>query len=439
MSPYNPFQYSNPVSPEDFIGRDSQVRDIVGRIDNRGESTAIIGPFRCGKTSILQYISDSKLQTTLYSHLEQLIFSYLDIGALSAECDRAQFWERVLKPLQEYIITTSDIPASLSKTYQTCQEKAFDNYELEKLITQLKEAEMRLVLLLDGFDVLIHHPILKDKTEFFGGLRSLASRSKGALALVITGNTPLSDLNKETEHFNRTGSPYFNFMDEVILGPLPEKAINQILSPGDNHFTNNDCLFLTEISVRHPYLLQVAAAILWNIYEEDKGGEPTQLQQRAVEEFYHKVINQLNHTWTSWTLEKLTVFTSVALMQMDSSSIRLSTPNRQRLDRNELISNIMHLKQDRDDLEKYGFLEKDESIQGGWRVQGVFLPFIAAKLEQDFSYGGLDNTSLDKWLEKQVNLDLTKDETNGLVTNIVKIFIEIFKEIITGESDILPF
>jgi hypothetical protein len=383
MSRYNPFQYSNPVSPDDFVGRTRELRDVVGRIDNRGESTAITGPFRCGKTSMLQYISDPKVRATLYNEPDKLIFSYLNIGALSSECDPAQFWGRALKPLQERI-TADDTPASLSKAYQICHEKAFDNYELEKLFAQFKQVQWRLVLLLDEFDALLHHPSLKDKTEFFGGLRSLASLSKGALVVVITGNLSLSQLNQETQHFNPTGSPYFNIMDEVILGPLPEKAIDKILSQGDKHFTENDRHFLTEIAGGHPYLLQIAASILWDIYEYGDKEEPTKLQQRVEQELYLKVRETLNKIWQSWSPSMQNLFTSITLSHLEK--LKVVFPKRY-VDLESIMSQMFDVKEELNELERYGFLKKDESIRGGWGVYpSVFLLFIINhKLEPEYS------------------------------------------------------
>ena len=53
----NPFFCGNPVPPDQFIGRRREVHRIAGRIANRGQSTAIVGEPRSGKTSLLLYLS----------------------------------------------------------------------------------------------------------------------------------------------------------------------------------------------------------------------------------------------------------------------------------------------------------------------------------------------------------------------------------------------
>jgi len=48
----NPFFYGNPVSPDQFLNRRRELRRIVGRIANQGQSSAIVGEPRGGKTPL---------------------------------------------------------------------------------------------------------------------------------------------------------------------------------------------------------------------------------------------------------------------------------------------------------------------------------------------------------------------------------------------------
>lgn len=52
----NPFYYGNPIPSEQFFNRRSQLRRITSRIVNQGQSTAIVGEPRSGKTSLLLYL-----------------------------------------------------------------------------------------------------------------------------------------------------------------------------------------------------------------------------------------------------------------------------------------------------------------------------------------------------------------------------------------------
>ena len=210
-----PFISGNPVSNPHFTNRKKEVRRIVGRILNHGQSSAIVGEPRSGKTSLLQYLSAPENTEALYGEeKENLIFSYIDSLALGRQFTPAEFWEHVLEPVKKAMgMKTSP----LRDAYLTCVQENCGNFVLERLFGQLFLTGRLLVLLLDEFDAFLNNDIFH-QSEFYGGLRSLASRSKG-LVVVIASRQSLSDLNHGTQEFNRTGSPYFNFLDEILIQP----------------------------------------------------------------------------------------------------------------------------------------------------------------------------------------------------------------------------
>jgi len=233
-----------------------------------------------------------------------------------------------------------------------------------------------LVLLFDGFDALLHHKVL-NSTEFFGGLRQLASLSKGALALLITGNTSLTQLNQDTQHFNRTGSPYFNFMDEVILGPLAEIEVDKLLRLSDEHFTEDDCNFIKDIAGGHPYILQLTASILWKIYAAGNEKDAIKRQQQAGQLLYERMKEQLNFVWESWDESTRKVFVSIALVLLDNE-LKI-----QHIDVRSISKEIKRYKTELDNLERYGFLKRDD--EGNWQVySGIFLRFIGDKVKPKY-------------------------------------------------------
>lgn len=249
----NPFFYGNPVPPDQFIGRRRELRRITNRIVNQGQSTAVVGEPRSGKTSLLDYLAAPETRKLYSASGKRLVFSYLDAEMLGGQFRQAQFWEVALRPLHERAITPNpDSP--LAQAYQMCQENDFGCFVLERLFAQMELTVWRLVLMLDEFDVLLHHPIL-NSAEFFGSLRSLASRSRGALALVIASRRPLTSLNEDTQQFSRTGSPYFNFLNEITLGPWPDKDVAELLRRAGDRFRRDDRRFIAEVSGGHPYLL----------------------------------------------------------------------------------------------------------------------------------------------------------------------------------------
>ena len=130
-----------------------------------------------------------------------------------------------------------------------------------RLFTALDDAGLRIVVMLDEFDALLSHPIL-NSAEFYGSLRSLSSRFS-SLALIIATRRSLNQLNVQTQEINPHSSPYFNVFTELRLGPLPKRDVAALLSQADERFSSKDRQFITLASGRHPYLLQLAADIMW--------------------------------------------------------------------------------------------------------------------------------------------------------------------------------
>jgi ABC-type phosphate transport system ATPase subunit len=106
----NPFLPGKPVPSEQLKGRDNIIRRIVNNIF-KGQSTIIVGPFRSGKTSILNYLSDLNKLNQLYGEekSQNVIFSSVDANEIfDGRCNKNEFWLRVLEPLEGKI---TDNPA----------------------------------------------------------------------------------------------------------------------------------------------------------------------------------------------------------------------------------------------------------------------------------------------------------------------------------------
>jgi len=311
----NPFFHGNPVSPAQFLDRRKELRRIVSRLVSQGQSSAIVGQPRTGKTSLLEYLAAPETRAELYgTGAEGLLFAYLDAQTLGAQFGQTQFWERALQPLQEQVIAPG-LDAPLSQAYALCQENGFGAFVLERLLVQMAKAGYRLVLLLDEFDTLLYHPTL-NRAEFFGSLRSLASRTRG-LALVIASRCPLDRLNRDTQELSRTGSPFFNIFSEINLGPWPDSAVEEFLDGGRSRFTANDRRFIREAAGAHPYLLQVAASALWEAYD-DMEGDRVQRRQQAARDLNDEAARVLGEIWSLWEPRQRWAFLAVGLAHLQA-------------------------------------------------------------------------------------------------------------------------
>jgi len=400
----NPFPYGNPVSPDQFLDRRQELNRIIGRIVNRGQSTAIVGEPRTGKTSLLLYLSAPEKRPELYGEEgERLVFSYLDAQTFEGEFGQDQFWEYALRSLYERAIAPHP-KSPLAKAYGVCRENEFGAFVLDRLFAQMVPSGLRLVLMLDEFDVLLHHPIL-NSAEFFGSLRSVASRSKGVLAIIIATRSALADLDEDTQRFRRTASPYFNIFSEVVLGPLPNKYIAELLRWDEGRFSADDRRFITGAAGGHPYLLQVGASALWEAYAEGQN-DPDRRWQEVGQRLYDESARTLGNTWSLWPAATRKALTSVAMVDIPGM-----------LKQREFY--VLPLLRDMRDfgpelrsLKRQGFVVEDENAPGGWRVRPhAFLWWLADELVRTVR----DDESFEDWVRAQdLGVLLTRGERDLL-------------------------
>ncbi len=419
----NPFYYGNPVPPELFLGRKKELRRIVNRITGHAQSTAVVGEPRSGKTSLLLYLAAPAAREKLYgSEGKKIQFSFVDAHALGSKFDQAQFWTQALSPLHD--ITSS--PA-LNEAYQTCKDNGFGAFVLERLFAQVQQAGRRLVLMIDEFDTLLHHEALNN-AEFFGSLRSLASRAP-ALSLVIAARQPLSLLNDETQAFNRTGSPYFNFLSEYTLGPMTDKEILELLRHAAGRFSLEERKFITQAAGAHPYLLQVAASALWEAYEDGEEDAASRADL-AARQLFEMAASMLKNTWHLWPAQTRMAMTAIALAQAPELL------DRRQFKHKNLLKDMRDFVPELRTLEKQGFIYQAETMPGGWRIRPqVFLWWLTDELirtvrdEQKFAEW-LRTQELEGYLTKgqrkqfketgKAIADLLKDDIASLIKTGVK-------------------
>ena len=461
----NPFFYGNPISSEGFIGRRKFLRHVISRLKQGGQSTAIIGDPHIGKSSLLNYLANPEKRRELYGgSADNWYFSSLDVHSiLSSQVTPELFWEHALAPLKEHVeqhlfsqtseprqieeqikrlarkledaipnvskeqellkkikslqgcskqlAESQSVDALLAKHYQICVQSNFETSKLERLFAHLKKMDSRFVLLLDEFDALLHHPAL-NSAEFYGGLRSLASRSGGAFALIIASRTPLSQLNDFTQEFNPTGSPFFNIFSEVTLGPLTEKGVSMLLALAGDRFTVSDKKIIQRLAGKHPFLLQATCAALWECYEEEEIYHTEKLRRYVAKRLYRELDLFFNDTWKVWPPEMCKAFTAVAI-----SHHALLLPKR-KLDVTDLVQEFPNWGAELRELEERGLIVADKNFQAGYRVASeIMLTWLADVLVRSVRI----KKSFDHWLqEKEIDDAFLSTKEKKVFQNAVK-------------------
>ena len=98
MTTLNPFIYGKPVPVTQHINRQRELRTLFARLRN-GESTAIVGEPRIGKTSLLRCLATPTVQQEwLAGEAKRLISVEIDFYQewLSPDKSPKDFWQRVL-------------------------------------------------------------------------------------------------------------------------------------------------------------------------------------------------------------------------------------------------------------------------------------------------------------------------------------------------------
>lgn len=283
--PVNPFIYGRATRPEEFLNRENELRTVFGRLRN-GESTAIIGEPRIGKSSLLLKLADRQTQQDyLGNEAQRLLISYLDLNPIAGDSDYdpCTFWEEALDPLWQQAPNWT-----LDPYRKQIKEDRYSRRALNPLFNYLGRSGRRLALLLDEFEQLLIHPNFQS-LSFFGLLRSLASLT-GGLMLVPASRQSIAEMNYQTQYFIETGSPFFNIMIDVKLGPFAEHSVTKLLDQASNAFSPSDRRFICSVAGRYPFLLKAMAAALLDTYGDDRYG-------RAAECFYERVASHFDDVW----------------------------------------------------------------------------------------------------------------------------------------------
>jgi hypothetical protein len=280
----NPFLYGTPVPPSRHIGRRDAVRTLLSRLYN-GESTAIVGEPHIGKSSLLRYIADESVRREWLGKMwEQHLFVDIDCHLFPVECKPDDFWQQVLARVK-----AAATDGALKQQCEIVVQNNFGSFTLEGLFKLLAKKEWRVVLLIDEFDALLNHPNFT-KAEFFGALRSLATRTD-ALVVITASRLSVAQMNRKSREINPYGSPFFNNVIEVRLLPLARDDAQQLIATTLQRagnaiaFSPDDCAFLFPLAGRHPFLLQVAGASLFDAIAD---GKQAQAREQSATQVFHR-------------------------------------------------------------------------------------------------------------------------------------------------------
>lgn len=348
--------YSTPVPPHRFIGRRRELFDLTSLVSDNGQSCAIVGEPRIGKTSLLKYLATP----AALGDEPHLILSYSSAHILGADIDEASFWARLLQPLE-----TTPYAAA----YQASMKPPFKTGNLVRLFKSIGTRGQRVVVFVDELDYLVHGRSGKDYA-LFAGLRSLVTDSDCAFCLVATSRDPVDHLNAIAKQHG--GSPYFNILSEVHLGAFTDDELEDFLLREGATLTTDDKGFIQTLSGGYPAIVSAG------LYFLRRAQEPTpELRRRtAAADLLREASQMLADVWQHWPLTIRQVFASVAVEHLEALGSRIDWPSTVGpvVDPATYLAELYL-------LERHGFIVAAPHTPGAYLVRPlVFLVWCAIKL-----------------------------------------------------------
>ena len=260
----NPFFYGGRVEPDQFVGRQNELRRIFTALEvahtGQMQSLSVVGPRRIGKSSLLWYVTQRYHK--YLQNAKKYRFVYIDLQ--NAQC-------HTLAGLLSEIATQLGARGRIGHQPLI----AFQN-----TITALRRDGFFPVICLDEFEELIERQTAFP-VDVYDSWRSLINQH--ALAFIIASKTPLPALAQAGKYT----SPFFNVFTLLQLGELTDSEARQLIARGatcQHPFSPREQENLLRLAGRHPYKLQLAGSLL---YLAKAQGGPVRWS-RLRREFYYQ-------------------------------------------------------------------------------------------------------------------------------------------------------
>jgi AAA+ ATPase superfamily predicted ATPase len=288
----NPFRPHSPIwRPSNFFGRSRETRQVLQSLRN-GQSVSIVGPPKCGKTSLLNYVADIDVFQRHALRAGEYIFVHIDVlsvrGKSLADVEQDvcffRLREEITRQVKESNVT---VGTKLEKaTRQVGSRTAY--FGLTTLFRTAFENGLKPIVVLDNFDSLAKNTRLSG--SFFDALRAFAMGYYG-MAYLVASRRRLHELEK----IRAEASPLFNIFREVLLGPFALKEshelVTAILGRVNIQFPVFAIDHILELGRNDPYQLQLAGYHAFEVWRE-RGERLREVDCREIERCFEAALGQ---------------------------------------------------------------------------------------------------------------------------------------------------
>jgi hypothetical protein len=269
----NPYSFGTMITdPARFAGRRAELETIMARLNGQqSEGSAIVGPRRIGKSSLLHYLYRPRPDDPLRLQ-DGIELFYLDVA--DGRCaTRDQFRALLLALLlaRTPLDRRRQPDRDLAQLRQATQARNGATWQEAR--TVLENLPFRPVICLDEVEGLL--TIAGVDNRFFNGLRNWAN--DGLVTWITASARPLEELAE----MHSLTSPFFNVLGRVPLGDLTGAETAELIGWADQTsypFSAPEQTVIRRWAGHNPYWLQI---VCWRLWEMKKSGQVNLKELRA--------------------------------------------------------------------------------------------------------------------------------------------------------------
>lgn len=315
MAASNPFFHRGPIRDcSYFFGRKPETAQILSLLGN-GQSVALVGQRRMGKTSLLFHLADPAVFTLYGLNSAESLFVYVDCGRLST-LDPAGLYQVILEEMGDKLAERGPQPPEL-EGLALAQPPTYRIFE--RALRGIIRQGWKPILILDEFERLSQNPQLDP--HFFSGLRALTTTYP--LVLVTASKQPLLELTYADA--STLSSPFFNIFASIRLNLFSTDEAQTLLtglaSKGGLTFPQPLVDFLLDLAGPHPLLLQIAGFHAFELQQTNRaaltGADSAELRER----FYTSVEEHFGYYWHNLSATEQRALATLAASQQTQPAL----------------------------------------------------------------------------------------------------------------------
>jgi hypothetical protein len=364
----NPFFVGGPVPPDDFFGRNSEVRIAFDQISRRAH-LAIYGSPGMGKSSLLRYLASPIVWQARGRDISKAFVISINCTGISPFTPSG-FWREILSRLED---ETEDDDSLQADIKQLLQEEKVEKGDLRRMLRKIGQRDKFLLLLLDDYDAALHPNDEYTESQmltFLSEFRDLAVHSNEGkyLSTIVTTFRRLNELGPT---ITPGGSPWYNHYLFRLLRPLPP---NEVYARLNIPISGNLRAGVLDIIDGHPALLQNAGYLL---YDTMLTGQTPNLES-FTRDFESATEQYFRDTWRFSTDEEQILLMLIALVRLQG---RLNRNTRYSLGDIDLV--FSQRSRELIDLEERGVIQRsfdegktvysfNSSMMEWWVIQEIY-------------------------------------------------------------------